>query len=74
MKSPYTATFYKMICGPMGHMHRCHQGRVVVEGFDDRDAAEKAKDKFAQMRGLKDWTYAADELELEQVGEGERLQ
>lgn len=70
----YVVTFLNRLCDSTGHEQKVCQRRVIIRTARSRERAiEAAKKRFARAEHIHDWTIHAHEIEVEKVGEGERL-
>ena len=72
--SAYVVNFFEKVCDSTGHEARCVQGTIIVRNASNPDiAVAEAKRRFSEQREIPDWQLGAHEIEIREVGEGERL-
>jgi len=60
MDTTYRVSFYKKLINDTGHPVEPCQGVVEVHGKDRKCAIENAKHRFAELKGVTDWSLYAD--------------
>ena len=60
----YVITFFKNLVDSEGHPFRTTQAQIELDGGSPQQAVERAIERFAEARHLRDWTLHADGLEL----------
>lgn len=71
---PYVVSFYNRLSNSVGQVRKVLQDRVTISrARSEERAVEAAKKRFARAQGVSNWVLRAQEIEVERVGEGERL-
>ncbi len=60
----YIVRFVKDILGENGQMCEIGQATVELDARDERDAEQKAKQRFCEMHATHDWSLHADRLKV----------
>lgn len=56
----YCVSFFKRLYDCNGHSHECVQGEVEVLASNDSEAVDIARRRFAELKGIGDWSLFAD--------------
>lgn len=72
--SAYVVSFFNELCNDIGRVHKVCQSRVVIRrARSEGRAVEAAKKRFARQQKVASWDLRARQVEVEPIGEGERL-
>ena len=61
----YLVRFVKDVLGENGHVCEICQATVELDARNDRDAEEKAKQKFCEIHATHDWSLHADRFKMD---------
>jgi hypothetical protein len=73
MDTIYRVSFYKKLTGDTGHPAEPCQGVVEVHGETRERAIEHARHKFADLKGVNDWSIYADYEVVEELPARKRI-
>lgn len=66
-RSVYRVSFFKTLQDSTGHPHDCCQGEVEVHASDDPEAVLIARQRFAELTHVGDWSLRADNEKTERL-------
>ena len=69
----YRVSFFKTLCDSTGHRAEACQGVVEVRGETRDDAVENARHRFAELKGMPNWSLRADYDMVEELPARKRI-
>jgi hypothetical protein len=73
MATVYRVSFFKTLCDSTGHRADPCQGVVEVRGETRDHAVAKARHRFAELKGVEDWSLYADYHLVEELPARKRV-
>lgn len=62
--SRFVVRFMKDVLGDNGRQSEVCQGTLEIDALDEREATERAKQKFCQNQALCHWSLHADRIQV----------
>jgi hypothetical protein len=61
----FVVRFMKEVLGENGQMREVGQAMVELDAQNEREAEQRAKQRFCDMHGTRDWSLHADRLKVD---------